>query len=667
MFAQPFLCRMKFCRKDNRTGSDADIRSIQTRFGFSRPFAAMLARRGLKDDASITAYLHPEAEPLPDPFSLADMKRAAARITDAVERGERICVYGDYDTDGVCATAILYDALRRLTDRVTYLLPERHGEGYGLHVSAIDRMKSDGVQLIVTVDNGISAHAEIAYAKQRGMDTVVTDHHRCHETLPDAEAVVCAARTDQDANLHCLCGASVAMLLACALGQDEGRYLAVAALATMADVVPLLPYNRTIVKKGLPLVKLQPGLSELLRAAGVEQAGSETTLSFILAPRINAAGRMGDATRAVRLLLTEDPEERRSIAIELEQENVRRRAEELRIFKQATEQITASNPRILVLRGVDWNSGVIGIVASRIAERYHCPVLLFTEVNGQLTGSGRSVPAVDLFALLSRHAECFTRFGGHRLAAGAALLPEVFDRMQSELESDLAARFPEGLSEEPLVYEDALPISDITPGFAKELTYLSPFGEENRAPLFLIEGRLSSVRIMGRDGTHLGAVLSEGAASVRIVAFGAGERYADWCALSSAQALVTIEPSSYRGKPEVSVRTEALRCPIEDDAAYAVSACIRSIRYGQPLPDEGVLNALPRLSEAEIRSVYRALAPRLENGVSADCLSISERTALLPLYEIGVVRYENGSFLSETVREKKQIRTALLYPVLCLE
>lgn len=627
----------------------------------------MLARRGLKDDASITAYLHPEAEPLPDPFALADMKRAVSRIMDAVERGERICVYGDYDTDGVCATAILYDALHRLTEQVTYLLPERHGEGYGLHVSAIDRMNADGVRLIVTVDNGISAHAEIAYAKQRGMGTVITDHHRCHETLPDAEAIVCASREDQDANLHCLCGAAVAMLLARALGQDEGRYLAIAALATMADVVPLLPFNRTIVKKGLPLVDLQPGLSELLHAAGVENAASETTLSFVLAPRINAAGRMGDATRAVRLLLTEDSEERRSIAIELEQENLRRRAEEQRIFKQATEQITTANPRILVLRGIDWNSGVIGIVASRIAERYHCPALLFTEVNGQLIGSGRSVPAVDLFALLSRHAERFTRFGGHRLAAGAALLPEAFDQMQSELEEDLAVQFPGGLPDEPLEYEDTLSISEITPRFAKELTYLAPFGEENRAPLFLIEGKLSSVRMMGRDGSHLGAVLSDGAASVRIVAFGSGERYADWCALSSAQALVTIELGSYRGKPEISVRTEALRCPIEDDAAYAVSACIRSIRYGQPLPDREILDALPKRREEEIRSVYRMLAPRLQNGVSTDCLSITECTALLPLYEIGVVRYENGSFFSETVRDKKQIRTALLYPVLCLE
>ena len=627
----------------------------------------MLARRGLIDDASITSYLHPEAEPLPDPFALADMDKAVSRIRTAIDRDERICIYGDYDTDGICATAILFDALHRLTEHVTYLLPQRHGEGYGLHVSAVDRMREDGVRLIVTVDNGVSAHAEIAYAKQLGMDTVVTDHHRCHETLPNASAVVCAAREDQDPNLHCFCGAAVAMLLACALGQDVGRYLPIAALATMADVVPLLPYNRTIVKRGLPLVGLQPGLSELLHAAGVDGTVNETLLSFVLAPRMNAAGRMGDATRAVRLLLTEDPEERRSIAVELEQENIRRRAEEQRIFTQASEQIRDVDPRILILKGTDWNSGVIGIVASRLTERYHCPTLLFTEVNGQLIGSGRSVPSVDLFALLSRHADFFPRFGGHRLAAGAAMDPERFVQMKTELLNDLAARFADGLPDEPLIYEDTLQLSEITPLFAKELTYLSPFGEENRAPLFRIEGNLSAVRIIGRDGAHLNALLSDDSASVRIVAFGAGERYADWSALKTAQALVSIELGSYRGKPEVSVRTEALRASIKDDDAQAFSACIRAIRFQRPLPDRKILDSLPKMTEDEIRDLYRALAPRLQNGIAADCLSMRERTALLPLYEIGVVRYENGKFYAENVRDKKQIRTALLYPVLCLE
>ena len=658
---------MEFARTDARPVPDAVIESIRTRFGFTKPFAAMLARRGLTDDASISAYLHPEAQRLPDPFALSDMERAVSRITRAIEAGERICVYGDYDTDGVCATAILFDALRRKTEHVTYLLPQRQGEGYGLHDSAVDAMRSDGVRLIVTVDNGISAHAEIEHAKACGIETVVTDHHRCHETLPDACAVVCAARTDQDPALNCLCGAAVAMLLAGALGADVGRYLPIAALATMADVVPLRAYNRTIVKKGLPLVAAHPALSALLDAAGVRDVTGEGTLSFILAPRINAAGRMGDATRAVRLLLTEDEAERRAIATELESENVRRRAEEQRIFTEAEAQVTEADPRMLLLRGENWNTGVIGIVASRLVERHHCPVMLFSEGNGQLIGSGRSVPAVDLFALLTRYRAFFTRFGGHKLAAGAAMEPDRFEALKAAIDADLAKTFPEGLPAEPVRYEDRIALGDITAAFAKELALLSPFGEENRMPLFCIEGGLTGVRIIGRDGAHLSARLSDAGSEVRLVAFGAGDRYAQWSTLERAQALVSIELSSFQGRPDLSIRIEALRAPIDDAVSAAVSACIRAIRFQTGLPQNDVLRALPKIPEQEIRDTYRRLLNRLKTGVSVDCLAQRERTALLPLYEIGVVRYENGMFFAQPVQEKKQIQKALLYPVLCLE
>ncbi len=653
--------------RTNTDVSDAVIQDIRTRFGFTRPFAAMLARRGLIDDAAIEAYLHPESQELPDPFALSDMDRAAARIRAAIAAGERICVYGDYDTDGVCATAILFDALKRLGANVTFLLPSRQGEGYGLNCGAVDEMHRDGVRLILTVDNGISAHAEIAYAKTLGVDTVVTDHHRCHETLPDAAAVVCASRTDQDSALHSLCGAAVAMLTARALGCPIGSYLPVAALATMADVVPLRSFNRTIVKKGLPLVTGHPGLNALLDAAGVGTVAGESTLSFILAPRINAAGRMGDATRAVRLLLTEDEDERQALAAELESENVRRRAEEQRITEEASAQITASEPRILVLCGSDWNTGVIGIVASRLLEQFHCPVLLFSESNGYLVGSGRSVPAVDLFALLTRHKELFVRFGGHRLAAGATIEKDRFEEVRHALSEDLQSLFPLGLPEEECVVEDRLSVSEITQTFAGELSGLAPFGEENRAPMFMIDGTLSNVRTMGRDGAHIGAKLSDADASVRIVSFGNGDRYADWSALSRVRAYVSIELGSYLGKPEISVRADSVEIPTDGAVRDAILACIRSVQNGAPLPDADTLRLLPKVPEPEIRMIFRAIQRRLKLGASFDCLSEKELTALLPLLEIGVVRYANGTFFAETVQEKKQIQNALLYPVICLE
>ena len=658
---------MRYILRKNTDVSDVVIEDIRSRFGFTRPFAAMLARRGLVSDTSITAFLHPESQPLPDPFAMSDMDRAASRIRKAIEAKERICVYGDYDTDGVCATAILVDALKTLSADVTFLLPSRFGEGYGLNRNAVDAMQKDGVRLIVTVDNGISAHAEIDYAKSLGMDTVITDHHRCHETLPDAEAVVCASRTDQDLSLGCLCGASVAMLLASALGVRIGQYLPIAALATMADVVPLKEPNRAIVRKGLPLVGMQPGLSALLDAAGVVGAIGESTLSFILAPRINAAGRMGDAARAVRLLLTEDEEERRTLAAELESENVRRRAEEQRILKEAEEQITGTEPNILVLRGRDWNTGVIGIVASRLLERFRCPVLLFSEVNGVLVGSGRSIAAVDLFQLLTRRRELLIRFGGHRLAAGATIEIDTFETLKTALSEDVRAMFPDGLPEEVCAVEDRLAISEITETFARELTGLAPFGEENRAPLVLVEGALSNVRTMGRDFSHLGAKLSEGGANVRIVSFGNGALYRDWSAMQTARAYVSIELSSYQGRPEVNVRAETLEYPLDDGTRDAIFACIRAIRNGQALPDADVLRRLPKVSEAEIRVIYRSLLKRLNDGVWYRCLTGREQAALLPLMEIGVVRYENGRFYAVSIQNKRQIQNALLYPVLCLE
>lgn len=653
--------------RENTDVSDAVIQDLRTRFGFTRPFAAMLARRGLVDDAAISAFLHPEAQPLPDPLKLADMDRAVSRIRGAIDAGERICVYGDYDTDGVCATAILTDALKTLGANVTFLLPSRQGEGYGLNRNAVDAMHTDGVGLVVTVDNGISAHAEIAYASTLGMDTVVTDHHRCHETLPDARAVVCASRPDQDPALHALCGAAVAMLLAGALGVHIGKYLPIAALATAADVVPLTELNRTIVKKGLPLVPLQPGLQALLDAAGVDAVMGESTLSFILAPRVNAAGRMGDATRAVRLFLSEDETERQTLAEELETENVRRRAEEQRIFQEAEALVTEDDPRILVLCGKDWNTGVIGIVASRLLERHHCPVMLFSEVNGLLVGSGRSVLAVDLFQLLTRHKELLLRFGGHRLAAGATIGTDMFETLRKALSDDLKLQYPLGLPDQICVYEDRLAFSEITPTFAREIGWLSPFGEGNRAPLFMIEGALSNVRTMGKDGAHIGARLSDGSVSVRIVSFGNGDRYAEWSVMQHARAYVAIELGSYQGRPEVSVRAEELEYPADSTVRDAVSLCLRTIRSGAPLPDEQTLRLLPKVSEAEIRTIFRTLLPRLKTGVHPACLSEREQTALLPLLEIGVVRYANGRFFTEPVREKKQIQNAPLYPVLCLE
>jgi Single-stranded DNA-specific exonuclease len=276
------------------------------------------------------------------------------------------------------------------------------------------------------------------------------------------------------------------------------------------------------------------------------------------------------------------------------------------------------------------------------------------------------VPAVDLFALLSRHKELFVRFGGHLLAAGATIEKSAFETVKEALNTDLSEQFPMGLPELQPVIEDRLSLSEITPKLAREITYLAPFGDENRTPLFLIEGTLSGVRRIGRDGSHLMARLSDAAASVRIVSFGSGARYADWSAIDSAKAFVSIEPNTYQGRADVSVRAEAIERSVEDGVKSTALTCIRTIRYGLPLPDQATLDRLPKLTEEEIRAVFRSLSDRLKIGTAIESLSERELTALLPLYEIGVVQVRNGMFFTETVQEKKQIQKAPLYPVLCL-
>ncbi|MDO4852212.1 MAG: DHH family phosphoesterase, partial [Clostridia bacterium] len=290
----------------------ADGEAFQRECGFSEPFFRVLWRRGIRTRDQAELFLHPERQPLPDPTALLDMDRTAALIKSAIAAEKKICIYGDYDVDGVCATTILYQTLATLGADVSYYIPLRAGEGYGMHAESVRQIAESGVQLLITVDNGISAHAEIALANSLGMKVIVTDHHRCHETLPDALAVVCASREGQAEEIRSLCGGAVALLLAIALGQPAERFLAIAALATVADVMPLTGFNRTIVARGMRLIHREPGLQALLDAAGAgDNAVTEMTLSFLLAPRVNAAGRMGDTRRAVELLLASDDSARR--------------------------------------------------------------------------------------------------------------------------------------------------------------------------------------------------------------------------------------------------------------------------------------------------------------------------------------------------------------------
>src|SRR5438034_2199565 len=400
--------------------------------GVSELTAGVLVRRGLTDPEAARAFLEGERPPH-DPFLLGDMRIACERIRAAVAEGRRICVHGDYDVDGIAATTLAVLLLRELGAEVDWHLPSRFDEGYGVSSATIGRLADEGCGLVITVDCGITAVAEVAEAKARGLEVIVTDHHRPGAELPDCPVV---ATRPSNYPFPELCGTGVVYKVGQALfGVDSEfpkRHLDLVALATIADVVPLLDENRGLAIAGLrALARTQkPGLRALMRAAGVDPAAVDAgACGFRLGPRINAAGRLGHPRAALELLLTDDRDEARRLAESLEELNRERQAVEGRIFREAVAQVDEwpvahKQRRAYVVAGENWHEGVIGIVASRLVERFNRPVVLIAGGEGHWKGSGRSVAAFDLHGALGACASDLERYGGHRAAAGLSIRPD---------------------------------------------------------------------------------------------------------------------------------------------------------------------------------------------------------------------------------------------------
>ncbi len=485
--------------------------------------ASVLVRRGYGDPEAARAFLAAEP-PRHDPALLGDTAAACERIRAAIAAGERICVHGDYDVDGICATALAVTCLRELGANVDWHLPSRFDEGYGVSGQTLARLAADGVDLVLTVDCGITAHVEVEEAKRLGLDVIVTDHHRPAETLPDCPIV---ATRPSAYPFPELCGTGVVYKLLGALGADVDRHLDLVALATIADVVPLLDENRALASAGLrALARTQkPGLQALMRAARVDPAIVDTgAVGFRLAPRINAAGRLGHPGAALELLLTADREEASRLAARLEELNRERQQVEDRILREAVAKVEdwpeeQQRRRAYVLAGADWHEGVIGIVASRLVERFNRPVVMIAGGEDAWKGSGRSVAAFDLHAGLAACAEHLERFGGHRAAAGLSIRPENVEAF---------ARAFAAHAEEHLVDEDLRPVTHVdavipartvpTLDLCEELAKLAPFGLGNPEVTLLAEScELRDVATVG-DGKHLRFRVRAGGA----IAFGLG-------------------------------------------------------------------------------------------------------------------------------------------------
>jgi single-stranded-DNA-specific exonuclease len=503
-----------------------EVEALARALGISEVTASVLVRRGYADPEDARVFL--AAEPVShDPSLLGDMDAACETLRAAIAAGTRICVHGDYDVDGICATAVAVLALRAAGADVDWFLPSRFEEGYGVSRDAVARIAEQGFGLLLTVDCGITAIEEVAYARQLGLEVVLTDHHRPAERLPDCPVVAARPSSYPFADL---CGTGVVYKLAQALGVATDGLLDLVALATVADVVPLLDENRGLVAAGLRRLACtgRPGLVALMRSAGVDPATVDAgAIGFRLAPRINAAGRLCHPAAALRLLLTEDEHEAAELARELESLNRDRQAVEDRILRDALKQVEtwpeARRRRgAYVLWGEEWHQGVIGIVASRLVERFHRPVVLIAGGDDVWKGSGRSIPSFDLHAGLAACASMLESFGGHRAAAGLSIRPDLVDGFAEAL----AAHAADVLEEDdlrPVVPVDAVVRGDeLTLDLCEELERLAPFGLGNPGVTLLAAAcELSELGLVG-EGKHLRLAVTAGRVRSGAIAFGQG-------------------------------------------------------------------------------------------------------------------------------------------------
>ncbi len=542
----------------------------------SRLLAAVLASRGWTDPEALRSFLYPQISNLHSPLLLKDMQKAVDRICREIDRGGRIIVYGDYDVDGVTSTSILYDFLRGLNARVEYYIPDRFEEGYGLNINTAEALCDCNPSLIITVDNGISAVEEIKYINSRGIDVIVTDHHECKDILPPAYAVINPKRPDCTYPFKFLAGVGVVFKLVQALstaveGQDSQafRYLDLVCIGTIADIVPLTDENRILVKYGLEALAqtCNPGLKALCHAAGVEDINT-WTVGYMLSPRLNAAGRLGDAGRAVELLTAGDDKDVFKIAEELDRENRNRQDIEAQLLEQVTEKIEAEGldkDNILVIDGENWHHGVIGIAASRITERYNKPCILIAFEGDIGKGSGRSVEGFNLFGALTSCSQLLDKFGGHELAGGLTIRREYLAEFRNQINGMAELAKSRSHMTDIIRIDARATCSLLTLESVSELKLLEPHGSGNPRPLFCMEKlRTSSMKAVG-GGRHLKLVLDEGGTKVDAIGFGMGEMIDELERLDLIDVICTPEINRYAGRTTVQLNLKGIRPNIETE------------------------------------------------------------------------------------------------------
>ena len=580
-------------------------------FPCSPLLASLLAARGVRTAEEAERFLHPSADQLTDPYALDGMREAVALIRQTVSAGSPVVVYGDYDVDGCCAVAILTGTLRALGAEADWYIPSRREEGYGLNPAAVGRL-APRYGLMITVDCGITSVEEAELARELGLPLIITDHHEPGPRLPQAAALI-----DPKLGRYPfaqLCGAGVAFKIAQALRGDAALdMLELAALATVADMVPLLGENRVIAALGMRQMEhtRRPGLRALLAVSGIEGTPLNTGhLGFRVAPRLNAGGRLGDADRSVRLLMTDDPAEAAAIAEELDGENTRRQELEARVVNEASAWAEAHTDflrdRIIIAAGDGWDSGVAGLAASRLTERFGWPSVVLTRRDGLLTGSGRSIAGVNLHRALSLCADLFLRFGGHAQAAGMTLAEDRLDELRVRLNRAVAEVAEPDAFLPRAAYDLELRVSDATHAFVRELELLAPTGLGNPAPVFWLRGlRMLQTRAVGREGQHLKVRLEQEGRAIDGIGFSMAAEAAGLPA--EVDALAELDENDWMGRSSVELKISRLFA--SDEAGAFLDAC------GPDVFAQAVLRGVWPRTEALPESVLRL---RVREALSRD-------------------------------------------------
>lgn len=539
------------------------------KFKISELLATVLVNRNIVEDKDVELFLNPTRNDFHDPYLMPDMGVAVKRIIEAIKNNEKTIIFGDYDVDGITSITVLSKFLRERGLNVGSYIPNRLNEGYGLNKEAIKKIADEGYKLIITVDCGISGTSEVEYAYSLGMEVIVTDHHEPLEELPKALAVIDCKRKDNKYPFNSLAGVGVAFKLIQAIGlelkideKEYLKYLDIVAIGTISDIVPLVDENRVIAKLGLKLVEVtrSPGVRALLNVAGYKEVNSNT-VSFGIAPRINACGRMGHEREALDLFLTENIVEANRITNVLNEYNKDRQNIEKRIFEEVVLKIEEEHldkNNSIVLGAENWHHGVIGIVASKVTELYFKPSILVCFEGEDGKGSGRSIPGFDLHAALCASSDYLEKYGGHEMAVGLSLKKDKFNEFRNAFEKKAEEAHTEEIV--PVIKIDKeINLKDISLDSVKSLNLLEPFGEANKTPIFIYRNlKVDSIRALS-EGKHLKLTLKDGNTIINAIGFNMGAYSEEYQLGDKIDVIGILETNSFNGIESVQINMKDIR------------------------------------------------------------------------------------------------------------